>query len=295
MIENNINVKLSQFDGPLGLLLHLIQRDELSIRSLNINDITSQYLDYLKKMQKINFDLAGEYLYMAATLLYIKSRDCIETSEREKIQRQASEHFNITTKTQLIERLEMLERFQGLGEKLWSLPRKNKDIFTRPKLDRKKIVNSILTPMSLQELTTVMIDLLKREKRKYTVVKRDRLSIKEKLQFLKTIFKVGTTSNFFSLLSEQKDHEDKVITFISILELARLKKIEIFQNEKMGNIFINVVESLSSFNVETAIGFESEEELANNELEKTLEQNTLETSIDAQNTVIAETHSNLIQ
>ena len=75
MIETNIQVKLDHFDGPLGLLLHLIQREELNIRELEINQITHQYLDYLKKLQDVNFDVAGEYLYLAASLLYIKSSD----------------------------------------------------------------------------------------------------------------------------------------------------------------------------------------------------------------------------
>ncbi len=272
MIEANINVKLNQFDGPLGLLLHLIQREEVPIRSLEINQITKQYLDYLKKMHNLNFDIAGEYLYMAATLLYIKSQNCVETSEKEKLSREAAEHFQITTKTDLINRLEELERFQRLGSKLWELPRKNEEIFVRPKIDRKKIVNSILAPMDLQSLTNVMIDLLKREKKKYTVIKRDRLSIKEKLQFLKQVLKAGHKSDFFNLIQTQNNLDDKVITFISLLELARLKKIEIFQNESMGNIFVDVIDSLDSFNVETADGFESEDDLNDKALQDQINQ-----------------------
>jgi len=112
MIENNIQVKLDKFDGPLGLLLHLIQREEVSIKDLDINQITRQYLDYLKKLQDVNFDVAGEYLYMASSLLYIKSKTVTE-DEEEKIKINEDE-IEITSKAQLIAKLEELQKFQRL-------------------------------------------------------------------------------------------------------------------------------------------------------------------------------------
>jgi segregation and condensation protein A len=106
-----------------------------------------------------------------------------------------------------------------------------------------------------------MMDLIRREKRKYTVVKRDRLSIKEKLIKLKSMLKEGETTQFDKLLDlNETGIIDKVITFISLLELARLKKLQIYQNEDMGAIYIEVKESLESFDPETANGFEPEDE-----------------------------------
>jgi segregation and condensation protein A len=147
-----------------------------------------------------------------------------------------------------------------MGERLMTLPRRDEDIFVRPKIDRKAIQNSILTPMELESLTDVMVDLLKREKRKYTVVKRDRLSIKEKLIELKMNLKVGTQTTMDKLIHWEKGKEEVVITFISLLELARLDKLDIFQNEQDGSIYIDVKNSLDSFDVETADGFEPEDE-----------------------------------
>lgn len=259
MIENNIQVKLDHFDGPMGLLLHLIMREEMSIKDLDINQITQQYLDYLKKLQAVNFDVAGEYLYLAASLLFIKSKS-IADDEEEKIKISNGDDLEITTKTQLIQKLEELQRFQGLGEKLWTLPRRGEDIFTKPKVDRKVIQNSILTMMDEQSLTNVMIDLMRREKRKYTVIKRDRLSIKEKLTELKKSLEVGTQTTMDKLINTAKGKNEVVITFISLLELARLDKLEIFQNEHNGEIYIDVKQSLEDFNPETADGFEPEDE-----------------------------------
>lgn len=259
MIENNIQVKVDRFDGPLGLLLHLVQREEMDIKDLDINKITHQYLDYLKKLQDVNFDIAGEYLYLAASLLFIKSKSVAE-DEEEKIKVDNVENLEITTKTQLIQKLEELAKFQKLGQKIFELPKRGEDIFVKPKVDRKAIQNSILTPMELVSLTGVMIDLIRRERRKYTVVKRDRLSIKEKLIELKNNLDVGTKTTMDKLINWEKGKDEVVITFISLLELARLKKLEIFQNDHDSSIYVDVVDDLNQFDVETADGFDPEDD-----------------------------------
>jgi segregation and condensation protein A len=262
MTENEILVKVDRFDGPLALLLHLVQKDEMNIKELELNTITNQYLDYLQKMQDLNFDLAGEYLYMAATLLFLKSEAAADETQEAVVNLTAGEMgLEIQTRGDLISRLEELERFQRLGQRLWGLPKKGHEIFVHPKIDRKAIENSILTPIDLQQLTETMMDLIRREKKKYAVVKRDRLSIKEKLIRLKTLLKEGETVQFTALLDENETGIiDKVITFISLLELARLKKLQVFQNEDKGSIYIEVKESLDSFDPESANGFDPEGE-----------------------------------
>jgi segregation and condensation protein A len=263
MTENEILVKVDRFDGPLALLLHLVQKEEMRIQELELTTITNQYLEYLQKMQDLNFDVAGEYLFMAATLLYLKSQTVADESQDQNLIKITAGEMGleIQTRGDLIKRLEELERFQRLGQRLWGLPKKGHEIFVHPKIDRKAIENSILTPIDLQQLTETMMDLIRREKKKYAVVKRDRLSIKEKLVRLKSMLKEGETTLFDKLLDENETGIiDKVITFISLLELARLKKLQIFQNEDKGSIYIEVKESLDSFDPETANGFEPEGE-----------------------------------
>jgi segregation and condensation protein A len=242
-----------------------VQKEEMRIQDLELNTITNQYLDYLQKMQDLNFDVAGEYLYMAATLLYLKSQTVADESQDQNLIKITAGEMGleIQTRGELIKRLEELERFQRLGQRLWGLPKKGHEIFVHPKIDRKAIENSILTPIDLQQLTETMMDLIRRDKKKYAVVKRDRLSIKEKLIRLKTLLKEGETTQFDRLLDDNETGIiDKVITFISLLELARLKKLQIFQNEDKGSIYIEVKESLESFDPETANGFEPEGEAA---------------------------------
>ena len=144
----------------------------------------------------------------------------------------------------------------------------------KPKVNRKAIVNSILTPIELGELTGAMMDFLFKQRRKYTVVKRDRLSIKEKLAFMKKNLKLDQQTDLDTLLSQdgEADNIDNiVITFISLLELARLKHIAIFQNEDRGKVYVNVVKSLEELDVNNANGFEEEGEQEADELDAELE------------------------
>lgn len=264
MLDTNIQVKTEHFDGPLALLLALIQKEEMDIRSLDLTKITQQYLDYLSQMQELNFDIAGDYLFLASTLLLLKSKNCITEEDLSRLREQTSGEgdLNITSQAELIRRLEELQHFQKMGEVLWNLPKKGHEIFTKPKVNRQEIINSMLVPMDLQKLTESMMDFLFKQKRKYTVLRRDRLSIKEKLQFLKSQLKEGESTDLEHLIDAGggKNIDNIVITFISLLELARLKRLEIFQNEDRGNVYVNVTKSLEDFDVETARGFDDENE-----------------------------------
>lgn len=262
MLSSDIRIKTENFDGPLGLLLLLVQKEEMNIRDLNINKITHEYIEFLDKMQELNFNVAGDYLYMASTLVFLKSKSYVSEEEVQTLMGITTEETpHIHSQEELIRRLQELEKFQKLGAMLWEFPKTGHDIFNKPKVNRKKILKTMNNPMDLQELTNTMIDLIKRQNRKYKVVKRDRLSIKEKLKFLKYFLKAGIPTTFFELLERdgKAERDNKVITFISLLELARLKKISIHQEHAFQDMEIHVRESLDKFNVELADGFDEED------------------------------------
>ena len=244
MLNSEIQIKVPYFDGPLSLLLLLIQKEEMDVRRFDISVITDQYLSYLQRLQELNFDIAGDFLYMAATLLFLKSESCI-LDENRKSQIKDDDHpLSITSKSDLIRRLEELGRFQKLGEKLWALPKKGHETFIRPKCDRKNFMNSILLPMDKERLVLSMADLLHRESRKFAIINKDKISIKQKLMFFKSFFKVGQKTNLEEIISkDQKDKnllENLIVSFISLLELSRLGKIRIFQPEYLKNIYLKM-------------------------------------------------------
>ena len=271
MIDTTIQVRTEHFDGPLALLLHLIDQEEMDIKKLDLRVITGQYLSFITQMHEMNFDMAGDYLYLAATLLLLKSNVCLSFEDQEKLKQLSDDqNLNIASQAELIRRLEELQHFQKMAQKLWQLPKMGHQIFVKPRTDRKAIVNSILTPMDLQSLTNTMVDLLKRERRKFAVVKRDRLSIKERLQSLQGFLKQGEQTALETIIAHDGDSslENIVITFISLLELARLRKISIFQNENYSTVYVDVLESLENFQVEMATGFDDEQVTANDDTDE---------------------------
>ena len=117
MLDTSIHIKTEQFDGPLGLLLMLIQKEQMDIRDFDMTSITRQYLKYLDQMRDLNFDVAGEYLYLAATLLLIKSKSCLTEEEMRELEAQfeGADSLNITSHSELVRRLEELHHFQKMA------------------------------------------------------------------------------------------------------------------------------------------------------------------------------------
>ncbi|MBF0363622.1 MAG: segregation/condensation protein A [Oligoflexia bacterium] len=258
MLETDILVKTDNFDGPLGLLLLLIQREEMDIKGIDISIITDQYLKYLNQMKDLNFDIAGDFLFMAATLLHIKSQFCIQDDNSDKLKDidlddDSSGLAGIASKSDLIRRLEELQHFQNMGKKLWGLTKVGHEVFTRSRIDRKAILDSLLLPMELNSLTEAMIDIIKRNRSKLTFI-RDPISVKDKLLFLKNYLVAGKTIAIRELLEEDKRFEGYelqhvVVTFICLLELTRLKKVQVFQSEHLNEIYVEVIENLQDFDI----------------------------------------------
>ena len=115
------SVKLEQFEGPLDLLLHLIKKHEVDLYQLSVSEITDQYLGYMAEAEDLNLDLAGEFLVMAATLIYLKSRALLPAEEREDLE----DEEPLDPEAQLIEQLLEHERFQKAGQALAERTRKH--------------------------------------------------------------------------------------------------------------------------------------------------------------------------
>ena len=261
MLDTTIQIKTEKYDGPLSLLLMLIQKEEMEIRSLNLTKITGQYLSYLGKLQEMDFNVAAEYLYLAATLVHLKSKNSIlDPEEKQFIDDTPLKNLDIPTQAQLVLRLEELQHFQGLSQKIWDLPKKGEDIFTKPKVNKKAIIDSVLTPLELDLLTEAMMEVLFRNKRKYAVVKKDKISIKATLEEMKKFLKLGDEKSLREIIEHigKKERIDVIVTFISILELARLGKISAFQNQETSEIYLRVVATLDNFDVQQADGFDEE-------------------------------------
>lgn len=259
MLDTTIQVKTDRFDGPLALLLLLIKKQEMDIRELDMTVITEQYLEYLVGMQNLNFGVAGDYLYLASTLLLLKSKTALSPGEPQLDTENMSgeDALGIQSHTELVRRLEELAHFQRMGQKIWELPKLGENNFTRPRVNRKEILEKMGLSVDINLLVMAMVGLMEKERRQYAPVERDPWNIREKLSFLKEYLREGMRVNIQDILGEKKEKGNVIATLISLLELARLKKIELSQEGYCTDIGVNVTENLDDFDVDD-VGFLTE-------------------------------------
>jgi segregation and condensation protein A len=217
--------RLEGFEGPLDLLLHLIQKNELDILNIPIALITEQYLEYLQLMKVLNLDVAGEYLLMASTLLHIKSKTLLpKSSEREEEEEDPRE--------ELIRRLLEYQKYKQAGGELEKRPMLDRDVFIRlMPAEPEEVPEEERIEVNLLELLEAFRQVLERVKTE-TVheVILEHLSVEDKIQeILALLERENRSLTFHRLFPEQASRRVVIITLLAILELVKMKRIRIFQ------------------------------------------------------------------
>ena len=231
-------VRLEMFEGPLDLLLHLIQKNELDITNIPIALITEQYLEYLKLMKVLNLDIAGEYLLMASTLLHIKSKMLLPTASEEE----GDEGED--PRAELIRKLLEYQRYKNAAGELESRPMLERDVFIRLALaDNGEVREEERIDVSLFQLLDAFRQLLERAKPEaFHEVVLERISVEEKVQEILSLLQREKRSLAFHLLfPEQASRGLIVVTLLAILELVKMKLVRIFQPAPFETIRISPV------------------------------------------------------
>ena len=226
------------FEGPLDLLLHLIHKNELDILNIPIALITEQYLEYLKLMKVLNLDIAGEYLLMASTLLYIKSKMLLPTPSEEE------EEEGEDPRAELIRRLLEYQKYKEAAVELEKRPMLDRDVFIRstsPERDDPEEEERL--EASLFELVEAFRRILERVKTEaFHEVILDRFTVEEKVQEILSLLQREKRSMAFHLLfPEEASRRVIIITFLAILELVKMKLVRIFQLAPFETIRISPV------------------------------------------------------
>jgi segregation and condensation protein A len=219
-------VRLEMFEGPLDLLLHLIHKNELDITNIPIALITEQYLEYLKLMKVLNLDMAGEYLLMASTLLYIKSKMLLPASSEE------GEEEGEDPRAELVRRLLEYQKYKAAAAELEKRPMLDRDVFLRSTpMEVEDAGEEERVEVNLFELIEAFRKILERVKtEEFHEVILDRLSVEEKAQEIFSLLQREKRSMAFHLLfPEQASRRVIIITFLAILELVKMKLVRIFQ------------------------------------------------------------------
>lgn len=248
-----LKIRTEQFEGPLDLLLFLIQKNELDISAISIHKITDQYVQYCELIRELNFDDASEFLIMAATLIHLKSKRLLPDETAGQTEQSAD--GMPTSEEELVRRLLEYKRYQEAGRKIAEFPMLGHDFFTRPNVPPPE-KQTVWKELDLTGLTLAFQDALKRSRKRNRIIVREPTSIPERIAELGRLLKVGEMTEFAAVLSEDCDRAEITVTFIALLELARLKKLKLYQNEVFGTIYLTLCESLSEFDPELATGFE---------------------------------------
>jgi len=227
-----LEVFLEAFEGPLDLLLYLIKRQNIDILEINVSDITDQYIAYVELMEAAQFELAAEYLVMAAMLAEIKSRILLPRTSEEDDEEE-------DPRAMLIRRLQEYERFREAAEQLDEYPRLERDIHLAsaeaPKMEREVPLPDVDLKEILQAFATV---LRRSDLFEHHHVQRDSLSTREKMsQILLSISDTQFTP-MMALLRKEEGRSGVVVTFMAIMELIKESLIDISQSEPFGTIHI---------------------------------------------------------
>lgn len=231
-----LEVLLDTFEGPLDFLLYLIRRHKFDLVALPVNEITLQYMEYINVMQELNFELAAEYLVMAAMLAEIKSRLLLPRLSSEQNDEQ-------DPRAELVRRLQEYEIFKQAASSLDALPRVERDVFiTKAALADNFSPLQIFPDVDFTELLSAFADIVKRANAlQHHQIKREHLSTRERMsRILDLLQQASGYLEFAQCFEPTEGREGVVVTFLAMLELTKEKLVEIVQVAPYAQIHIKL-------------------------------------------------------
>jgi segregation and condensation protein A len=231
-------ITIDNFDGPLDLLLHLIKQSNIDIFDISIEQITKQYLEYIKSMERLNLNVASEYLTMAAELIEMKSSILLPSDKNKD-----DDEYEEDPREKLINRLLEYKRYKEVTSIFKNLEELRKNIYTKDPsslseyIDEETKIVSELTKDDLLEAFSKFLERKQLEKPLNTTITKKEYSVKDRSnEILKLIHTKKRVS--FDELFEVMTKEYVVVTFLSILELAKKQLVIIDQENNFANIFL---------------------------------------------------------
>lgn len=227
-----LEVFLEAFEGPLDLLLYLIKRQNLDILDINVAEITDQYIAYVELMEAARFELAAEYLVMAAMLAEIKSRILLPRPAYDEEEEE-------DPRAELIRRLQEYERYRDAAERLDDMPRLDRDIH-HARARAPEIEREVPRPdVDLKEILLAFADVMRRtELYESHHIQRDTLSTREKMSDILLRISADRFTPLGSLWIKEEGRMGVVVTFLALMELIKESLVELVQSEPFGPIHI---------------------------------------------------------
>lgn len=227
-----LEVILEAFEGPLDLLLYLIRRQNIDILEIDVSEITHQYVKYVELMDSMHFELAAEYLVMAAMLAEIKSRMLLPRSSEE-------EEEGEDPRAQLIRRLQEYERFKQAAQDIDEMPRMGRDLHQAKAQAPDRNLTRPDPEVDMKELLLSLAEVLRRaDMFESHHVAKEKLSTRERMTQVLENLSGGQFMPFVSLFRVEEGRLGVVVTFLAVMELIKESLVEIVQSEPFGPIHV---------------------------------------------------------
>jgi len=243
-VSKNYEVKLELFEGPLDLLLYLVSKDEVQIADISVSRITEQYLEYLNVMRVLNIDIAADYLHMASTLLRLKARELLPSTENDPEEFESEE--GIYNRQQLVEKLLEHKKFKEAAQSLRTYEAAQFGSFTRGEAEEVEVAlddeEVFIGDVGIFDLISCFQRILQQAKevKPQHIVRVDNVKIDDRIDHILGILsdKKQEQVAFEELFYDDNRRIVLVVTFMALLELIKMQQITIHQHQQFGPIFI---------------------------------------------------------
>jgi len=235
-MADEYKVKLEVFEGPLDLLLYLIKRDEIDIYDIPIEHITKQYLEYMDLFKMLDLEVAGDFVVMAANLIYIKSRSLLP-KDQQPPEEQAEEE---DPRWELVRQLLEYKKFKEAAGILQQRALLQEGMFSRIPEKPEFASERPLGEVSIFDLINAFNNVLKRHQKAEDLreIFEENFTVSDKIELLMKLTSTGVPLKFTELFAAAASRSEIVVTFLAMLELIRLKQIRCIQQSPVGDIEI---------------------------------------------------------
>ncbi|MCL4787401.1 MAG: segregation/condensation protein A [Verrucomicrobia bacterium] len=232
-------VKFEVFEGPLDLLLYLIKKEEVDIYEVNLTKLATQFIEYIEMMREFDLEIAGEFLVMASTLMYIKSRELLPVDQQVQVE---GEEEGVDPRWELIRQLVEYKKFKDAAAQLQVLEARQEGVFPRvpARLEFETDAPAPKPDVSIFDLLNAVNAILKRFEKRDTArdIFEDKWTVSEKIEAILRVLGSCETVRFSELFEDATSRSEVVCTFLALLELIRLKQLVCLQPAEFAEIEI---------------------------------------------------------
>lgn len=227
-----LDVKVEKFEGPLSLLLELIEKEKLDITEISLSKVTDQYLAMVSSLDPKVYDVA-EFMIIAARLIYLKSKALLPSLETEEEEQEIED---------LKAKLEIYKKYKEAAGEFGNILKKNQRSYSgkRPKITLSGFTppNGVELPELWKVFNKLLTDMPEELNREQVELPSEKITVEEKLAHLEGLFAKKSSHRFSTLLSNSHSKLEAIITFLAILEMVKVKQVKISQEENFGEILL---------------------------------------------------------